>query len=47
MKSSAEIPVGRLGEPWEIARVVAFLTAEESGYITGADFYINGGLYFH
>ena len=43
----SEIPVGRLGEPWEIARVVAFLTAEESGYITGADFYINGGLYFH
>ena len=43
----AEIPVGRLGEPEEIARVVAFLTAEESGYITGADFYINGGLYFH
>jgi len=43
----AEIPVGRLGEPEDIARTVVFLTAEEAGFITGADFYINGGLYFH
>ena len=43
----AEIPVGRLGEPEDISRTVAFLTAEEAGYITGADFYINGGLYIH
>lgn len=43
----SEIPVGRLGAPEEIARTVAFLTAEEAGYITGADFYINGGLYLH
>lgn len=42
-----EIPVGRLGEPSEIARTVAFITAEEAGFITGADFYINGGLYIH
>ena len=42
-----EIPVGRLGEPFEIARTVAFITAEEAGFITGADFYINGGLYIH
>lgn len=43
----AEIPVGRLGEPEDIARTVVFLTAEEAGFITGADFYINGGLYLH
>jgi acetoacetyl-CoA reductase len=43
----AEIPVGRLGEPEDISRTVVFLTAEEAGFITGADFYINGGLYIH
>lgn len=43
----AEIPMGRLAEPEEISRIVAFLAAEESAYITGADFYINGGLYLH
>ncbi len=42
-----QIPVGRLAEPEEIARVMAFLAAEESSYITGADFYVNGGLYLH
>ena len=41
----ALIPVGRLGEPDEIARLVAFLVAEESGFITGANFSINGGLH--
>jgi acetoacetyl-CoA reductase len=43
----AEIPVGRLGEPEDISRTVVFLTADEAGFITGADFYINGGLYIH
>jgi len=39
------IPVRRFGEPEEIARLVAFLAAEESGYITGQVYGINGGLY--
>jgi acetoacetyl-CoA reductase len=39
------IPVGRLGEPEEIARTVAFLAAEEAGFITGSTFSINGGQY--
>ncbi len=39
------IPVGRFGEPHEIAHVIAFLSDEESGYITGANIPINGGLY--
>ncbi|MDX1607093.1 MAG: acetoacetyl-CoA reductase [Candidatus Competibacterales bacterium] len=43
----SQIPLGRLAEPEEIARMVSFLVAEESGYITGADFYVNGGLYLH
>ena len=39
------IPLGRLGEPEEIARVVAFLVADESGGITGSTLSINGGQY--
>lgn len=42
-KIVAEIPVGRFGKPAEIARLVAFLAADESGFITGADISINGG----
>lgn len=40
-----QIPVGRLGEPEEIARCVVFLAAEESGFITGATLTANGGQY--
>ncbi len=39
-----QVPIGRLGKPDEIGRAVAFLTAEEAGFITGADLSINGGL---
>jgi acetoacetyl-CoA reductase len=38
-----QIPVGRLAQPAEISRVVGFLVAEESGYITGANIPVNGG----
>jgi acetoacetyl-CoA reductase len=41
----ASIPVGRLGEPSEIARVVNFLADEESGFITGANIPVNGGYF--
>ncbi|MDH7971380.1 acetoacetyl-CoA reductase [Sphingomonas sp. AR_OL41] len=44
-KIVARIPVGRLAQPDEIARCVAFLCAEESGYITGATLTVNGGQY--
>ncbi|WP_058834822.1 acetoacetyl-CoA reductase [Luteimonas abyssi] len=40
-----QIPVGRLGQPDDIARAVAFLTAEDAGFITGATLPINGGLF--
>jgi NAD(P)-dependent dehydrogenase (short-subunit alcohol dehydrogenase family) len=40
----SQIPVGRLGKPEEIARVVAFLAADESSYITGQIWAVNGGL---
>ncbi len=39
-----QIPVGRLGKPEEIARVVCFLAADESAYITGQIWAVNGGL---
>ena len=41
----ANIPVGRLGEPREIARVVDFLSAEDAGFITGANIPVNGGYF--
>lgn len=41
----AGIPVGRLGEPEEIAAGVAFLAAQESSFITGTNLDINGGQY--
>jgi acetoacetyl-CoA reductase len=44
-KLIARIPVGRLGEPGEVARVVEFLADPESGYITGQVYPVNGGLY--
>jgi acetoacetyl-CoA reductase len=39
------IPVGRLGEPDEIARAVLFLVDDKEGYITGASIALNGGQY--
>jgi acetoacetyl-CoA reductase len=39
----AKIPVGRLGRAEEIGRAVAFLAAEEAGYITGSVVSVNGG----
>lgn len=39
-----KIPTKRLGKPEEIARMVKFLCEDDSGYITGAAFHVNGGL---
>ena len=41
----AQIPVGRLGTPAEIARTVSFLASENAGFITGSTLSINGGQY--
>lgn len=43
----ADIPVGRLGEPREIARAVEFLTADDAGFITGANIPVNGGYFMN
>jgi acetoacetyl-CoA reductase len=42
----AQIPVGRLGEPDEIARCVAFLASDDAGFITGSVISANGGQFF-
>ncbi|MGQ2998781.1 MULTISPECIES: acetoacetyl-CoA reductase [Variovorax] len=46
-KIVATIPVKRLGEPSEIASIIAWLATDEGGYSTGADFSVNGGLHMH
>ena len=40
-----KVPLRRLGRPEEVARVVRFLLEEESSYITGAMYAVNGGLF--
>ncbi len=39
------IPVGRLGEPEEVARCVVFLASDAAGFITGSTLSANGGQY--
>ena len=46
-KIVAQIPVGRLGKPSEIAALVAFLCSEDAGFITGANLAANGGQHMH
>ena len=41
-----QIPVGRLGEPEEIARTVVFLASDDAGFITGSTISANGGQFF-
>ncbi|MDF1482572.1 acetoacetyl-CoA reductase [Extensimonas sp. H3M7-6] len=44
-KIVATVPLKRLGEPSEIASIVAWLASEDGSYSTGADFSVNGGLH--
>jgi 3-oxoacyl-[acyl-carrier protein] reductase len=41
----AQIPLGRLGSPDDIAHAVAFLASPNAGYITGVELHVNGGMY--
>ncbi len=42
---AAQIPMGDLGKPSDIANAVAFLASEGAGYITGHELHVNGGMY--
>ncbi|MGK3141317.1 SDR family NAD(P)-dependent oxidoreductase [Pantoea sp. C2G6] len=41
---AAQIPLGRLGEPEEVARVVAFLASDGASFINGAELFVDGGM---
>ncbi|OLP60249.1 beta-ketoacyl-ACP reductase [Xaviernesmea oryzae] len=41
-----QIPIGRLGEPEEVARCVVFLASDDAGFITGSTISANGGQFF-
>jgi glucose 1-dehydrogenase len=40
----AEVPLGRLGEPEEIAAAIAWLAGDEAAYVTGATLFVDGGM---
>ena len=44
-KLASRIPLGRLGQVFDVANAVKFLASEEAGYITGQVLHVNGGLY--
>jgi NAD(P)-dependent dehydrogenase (short-subunit alcohol dehydrogenase family) len=39
-----QVPMGRMGTPWEVANAVAFLASDEASYITGTELIVDGGL---
>ena len=39
-----QIPLGRLGQPSDVAEAVRFLASEEAGYVTGHVLHVNGGM---
>ena len=41
----AQVPLGRLGTPQDVAAAVAFLASPSAGYITGTQLHVNGGMF--
>ena len=41
----AQIPLGHLGKPADVAHAVAFLASPQAGYVTGQELHVNGGMY--
>ena len=44
---AANVPLGRLGQPEDVAAAVAFLTSPGAGYISGTTIHVNGGMYMN
>ncbi|MBQ1656997.1 MAG: SDR family oxidoreductase, partial [Rhodocyclaceae bacterium] len=42
---AAQIPLGHLGKPEDIAAAVLYLASPEAGYVTGVQLHVNGGMY--
>jgi glucose 1-dehydrogenase len=42
-----QIPLGRLGRPEDVAAVAAFLASDDAAYVTGATYFVDGGLTWH
>lgn len=40
----SRVPLGRMGYPDEIAKAISFLASDDSGYITGIELFVDGGL---
>jgi NAD(P)-dependent dehydrogenase (short-subunit alcohol dehydrogenase family) len=40
----ATIPLGRIGSPEDVAKVVSFLASDDSGFITGIELFVDGGM---
>ena len=40
----AEIPIGRMGKPEEVAELAVYLASDAAGYVTGSTFFIDGGM---
>jgi NAD(P)-dependent dehydrogenase (short-subunit alcohol dehydrogenase family) len=41
---NAVVPMGRMGDAWDVAHAVLFLASDEAGYITGTEIIVDGGI---
>ena len=43
-KRNQQVPMQRMGTPWEVAKAIAFLASDDASYITGTELIVDGGL---